>query len=226
PEKDSDGDGIVDSADLCPTVAAGPHPDAKRAGCADVDTDGDGTFDSADLCPADPAGLHPDPAKAGCPQPDRDNDQIADDQDACPDQPGAPDVDPKKNGCPGLVQIKGGKLVIMEPVFFATNKDVILSRSFPVLQAVANALTAQPEIKHVSVDGHTDAQGRPEKNLDLSTRRAASVRRWLVDHGVAEERLESHGFGQTQPIASNRTATGRAANRRVEFRIVEAPPAE
>jgi outer membrane protein OmpA-like peptidoglycan-associated protein len=222
PEKDSDGDGVFDSADQCPTVAAGPHPDAKRPGCADTDTDSDGVFDSADQCPSEPAGLHADPARPGCALPDRDADQIPDAQDACPDQPGAPDPDAKKNGCPGLVQIKGGMLVIMEPVFFATAKDVILPRSFPVLQAVANALAAQPEIKHVSVEGHTDAQGKPEKNLDLSTRRAASVLRWLVEHGVGEERLESHGFGQTRPVASNRTAAGRAANRRVEFRIVDA----
>jgi len=173
-----------------------------------------------------PAGLHPDSAHAGCPLPDRDGDTIPDPTDACPDKPGAPNPDPKKNGCPGLVQIKNGQVVIMKPVFFATDKDVILPRSFPVLQAVADALSATPEIKHVSIEGHTDDRGKAEHNRDLSDRRAKSVMQYLVDHGVPADRLESHGFGQEQPIASNKTASGRAANRRVEFRIVDKAGAE
>jgi len=221
PERDSDGDGLLDSVDRCPKVPAGPHPDRKRPGCPDRDSDGDGVFDADDQCPTVPAGPYPDPARRGCPAPDRDGDRVPDPVDACPDKPGAPDPDPKKNGCPGLVQIKGGKLEILNPVFFATNRDVILKKSYPVLQAVANAMTAQPDIKRVSVEGHTDSQGKPAKNLDLSQRRAESVRRWLVEHGVAEGRLEAHGYGQDKPVASNKTAVGRAANRRVEFRIVD-----
>jgi outer membrane protein OmpA-like peptidoglycan-associated protein len=220
PLLDRDHDGIFDRDDVCPDEPAGPHPSATRRGCPDTDKDGDGVFDSVDVCPDVPAGLHPDPARPGCPVPDRDGDSVPDPVDACPDTPGAPSPDPKKNGCPGLVEVKNGQVVIMKPVYFATNKDVILQKSFPVLLAVADALAVQQEIKRLSIEGHTDDRGKPARNLDLSQRRAESVRRFLIEHGVAAERLEAHGYGQTQPISSNRTVQGRAANRRVEFKIV------
>jgi outer membrane protein OmpA-like peptidoglycan-associated protein len=223
PLKDTDGDGIFDNQDECVDTPAGPHPSKVHIGCPDTDKDGDGVFDSVDQCPDVPAGLHPDPDKPGCPLPDRDADSVPDNVDACPDTPGAPSPDPKKNGCPGLVEVKGGQVVIMKPVFFATDKDVILPKSYPVLLAVADALAAQEQIKRLSIEGHTDDRGKPEHNLDLSDRRAKSVMRFLVEHGVAAERLEAHGYGQTQPIANNRTANGRAANRRVEFKIIAGP---
>jgi outer membrane protein OmpA-like peptidoglycan-associated protein len=81
-----------------------------------------------------------------------------------------------------------------------------------------------PELKHLSIEGHTDAQGQAERNLDLSQRRANSVKTWLVAHGVDDARLDAKGFGQTKPIADNRTSQGRAQNRRVEFVIVPDAP--
>ncbi len=228
PLKDTDADGVYDKEDQCVDVPAGPHPDAKHLGCPDKDNDGDGVFDSVDECPDVPAGLHPDPAHPGCPLPDRDHDQIPDAVDACPDQPGAPDLDPKKNGCPGLVEIKNGQIVILTPVYFATDKDKILPRSFPVLQAVANALVATPTIHHVAIEGHTDSRGVLAHNMELSDRRAHSVKQFLVDHGVDAGRLEAQGFGPTRPLMSNKTNAGRAVNRRVEFHILDdstPPPA-
>jgi outer membrane protein OmpA-like peptidoglycan-associated protein len=224
PMGDRDHDGILDGDDLCPDVPFGLHPDPKRRGCPAADTDGDGVYDPDDLCPTVPMGEVPDPNRLGCPLPDRDGDRVADDVDACPDQPGAPSPDPKKNGCPGLVQIKNGQLVILKPVFFSTNKDTILPQSFPVLQAVADALTAQPSIKHIAIEGHTDDRGKPAKNLDLSERRAKSVLRFLVAHNIPEDRLEAHGYGQERPLSTNRTVQGRAINRRVEFHILDAQP--
>jgi outer membrane protein OmpA-like peptidoglycan-associated protein len=221
PDKDTDGDGIFDHSDQCPTVPAGRHPDPQRLGCPEGDRDRDGIVDSADQCPEVAAGLHPDPERPGCPLPDRDGDGVPDKVDACPDKPGAPDPDPKKNGCPGLVQLKDAQIVILQQVLFATDKDVILKESYPVLRAVANILKMEPNIKHVSIEGHTDTQGKPAHNLDLSERRAKSVKKWLVGQGIAEERLESHGFGQTKPVSDNKSAKGRAANRRVEFHILD-----
>jgi outer membrane protein OmpA-like peptidoglycan-associated protein len=90
-----------------------------------------------------------------------------------------------------------------------------------VLTAVRDALVAEPEIKRVSIEGHTDDRGGDKHNLDLSDRRAKSVRRWMIEHGIAPERLEAHGFGETRPVVDNRASQGRATNRRVEFRIVE-----
>jgi outer membrane protein OmpA-like peptidoglycan-associated protein len=94
-----------------------------------------------------------------------------------------------------------------------------LSKSYPVLQAIANVLTLQPDLKHVVVEGHTDSTGGADKNRSLSERRAQSAVRWLVAHGIAAERLEARGFGPDRPVADNATAGGRAANRRVEFHI-------
>lgn len=223
PAKDSDGDGVYDYEDQCPDTPAGPHPDPNKKGCPAIDSDGDGFFDYEDECPQVPAGVHPDPAHKGCPKPDRDHDTVPDDVDACPDKPGAPSPDPKKNGCPGLVEVKNGVIVIFQPVFFATGKDKILPKSYPVLNAVADALKAEPEIKRVMVEGHTDDVGKASKNMELSDRRAKSVLTYLVQHGVSSERLDSQGYGDSKPVASNKTRKGKAANRRVEFHIVDPP---
>ena len=221
PARDSDDDGVYDFEDLCPDTPAGPHPDPKKKGCPAMDSDGDGFFDYEDECPQVPAGTHPDPEHKGCPKADRDHDSVPDDVDACPDKPGAPSSDPKKNGCPGLVEVKNGVIVIFQPVFFATNKDKILPPSFPVLNAVADALKAEPEIKKVMIEGHTDDRGKTSRNMELSDRRAKSVLRYLVIHGIEPERLDSQGYGDSKPVATNKTSVGRAANRRVEFHIVE-----
>jgi outer membrane protein OmpA-like peptidoglycan-associated protein len=71
------------------------------------------------------------------------------------------------------------------------------------------------------VEGHTDNRGGAAMNLDLSKRRAASVRSWLEVHGIEAGRLESEGYGLTKPIDTNDTDTGRASNRRVEFKITQ-----
>jgi outer membrane protein OmpA-like peptidoglycan-associated protein len=221
PASDGDKDGVTDDADQCPEEAQGPFPDPTKPGCPDGDDDHDGVYNREDECRHDPAGLTPDPARKGCPAPDRDHDTVPDAVDACPDKPGAPNADPKKNGCPGLVLIDQGQIKINKPVFFATNKDTILKKSTPLLNAVAFALTHNLAIKKVLVEGHTDNKGKPESNLDLSQRRADSVKAWLIQLGVEPERLESKGFGDARPLVPNATSRGRAANRRVQFTILD-----
>jgi outer membrane protein OmpA-like peptidoglycan-associated protein len=221
PAADADKDGITDDVDKCPTEAQGPFPDPERPGCPDADDDHDGVYNKDDQCRHEAAGINPDPERKGCPAPDRDHDSIPDATDACPDKPGAPNADPKKNGCPGLVLIQGDQIKINKPVFFATNKDTILKKSAPVLNAVGYALTHNANIKKVLVEGHTDNKGKPEKNLDLSQRRADSVKAWLIQLGVEAERLDSKGFGDARPLVPNVTARGRAANRRVQFTITD-----
>lgn len=221
PLPDSDRDGVFDDQDQCVNTPAGPHPDPDRRGCPDGDRDADHVLNHADQCPDEPDGLNPDPDRLGCPAPDRDLDSVPDATDACPDRPGAPSPDPRRNGCPGLVRIVNGHISILRPVFFATNRDVILPQSFPVLAAVRDAMLATPEIRRVSIEGHTDDVGRDEANMDLSERRAASVRRWLEQNRIDAGRLESHGFGETRPLVPNTNARARAQNRRVEFRIAE-----
>ncbi|MGC3959900.1 MAG: OmpA family protein [Verrucomicrobiota bacterium] len=225
PLRDRDKDTVFDRDDLCPDVPQGPVPDPQRKGCPAGDRDKDGVLDPLDACPDTPAGLNPDPERPGCPASDRDHDQVPDRVDACPDKPGAPHPDPKKNGCPSLIEIKNGMLVILKPVFFATNKDEILPQSFPVLQAVADALLATASIKKISIEGHTDNRGKADYNTELSDRRAQSVVRWLSQHSIAADRMSAKGFGPARPVANNGTAKGRAANRRVDFVIVDPPQA-
>ena len=220
PLPDTDGDGILDPNDLCPKLPAGPVADPLRPGCPDPDSDQDGVTDSKDPCPNEPAGVYPDTARLGCPLADRDHDRVVDGVDACPDTAGMPSQDPKKNGCPGLVKIQGTHIVAA-PVFFANGKDVILPKSFPTLLSLVELLNAEVSIRRVSIGGHTDNKGNPNKNRNLSERRAKSVMLFLVKHGIRPERLEAHGFGDAQPIADNKTADGRATNRRVAFDIVQ-----
>jgi len=221
PLRDKDGDGVFDPQDQCVDQPAGPNPDPNKPGCPDKDSDRDGVYDAKDQCKDVPAGIFPDPAKPGCPLPDRDRDSVPDPVDACPDKPGAPSPDPKKNGCPGLVEMKNGQIVILRQVFFATGKDTILKKSYVVLDAVVGALKSVPAIKKVAIEGHTDNKGKPELNRELSDRRAKSVMKYLVDHGIEAGRLDARGFGSERPIADNKTEKGRALNRRTDFRIVD-----
>ena len=92
-----------------------------------------------------------------------------------------------------------------------------------MLENIARVLTAHPEIAKVRVEGFTDNVGKADQNQKLSDARAASVVAFLVKEGIAAERLEAIGHGQDNPIADNKTAKGRATNRRVEFNIPPAP---
>lgn len=226
PLRDSDGDGVFDSEDQCPGSPAGAHPDPQRPGCPDKDSDQDGIYDGQDVCKEVPSGLNPDPQKPGCPMPDRDRDQIPDGTDACPDKAGSPSPDPRRNGCPGLVEVKAGQIVILQQVFFATGKDEILKKSFPLLDSIVHTLRTIQAIKKIEIEGHTDNKGAADKNIDLSARRARSVQKYLIDHGIAAERLVANGYGPNRPIADNGTEKGRAKNRRVDFRIIDPPQTE
>jgi outer membrane protein OmpA-like peptidoglycan-associated protein len=104
-------------------------------------------------------------------------------------------------------------------ILFETNSDKLLEPSFGILDEVVSVF-AQNERLRLRVEGHTDSDGKPAHNQDLSARRAASVRAYLIDKGVAEDRVESQGCGQNTPLADNKTDEGKQQNRRVEFVIV------
>ena len=224
PLADSDADGVFDPSDACPTTVAGPHPDPTRAGCPDGDDDGDQVLNALDQCRTEHAGFHPDPARAGCPLPDGDHDMIPDATDACPTQPGAPSSNPRRNGCPGLVLLHADSISIEQPVYFATGRETILPRSRAVLTALAEAMRLTPEIRRVSIEGHTDDVGEDAANLELSEHRAHSVMQWLIAHDIDASRLEAHGFGETRPIAEGVSRGAREENRRVEFRVLDPAP--
>ena len=113
---------------------------------------------------------------------------------------------------------RGQQIVLEMPsdVTFAFNKYDIQPRFRPVLDAVSHTLSKYPAT-YVDVDGHTDAIGSLAYNQTLSEKRAFSVADYLTERAVNGARLHVEGFGKTEPIASNATVTGRAANRRVEI---------
>ena len=217
PEDDNDRDTVLDVQDDCPN----DYGDPANNGCPwpaepDVsDRDGDGIADDDDACPDEPGSQ----ATHGCP--DRDGDRVPDNRDECPDTPGDPRADPEtSNGCPSRVVVTKEKIVILEKVFFEFNKAVIKHESYSLLDEVAMVILDHPEIKAIEVAGHTDADGNDAYNLKLSQARAESVRNYLAAAGVAMDRLEAHGYGETVPIDSNQSETGKANNRRVEFVIL------
>ena len=105
---------------------------------------------------------------------------------------------------------------ILYGVNFDTNSDVIRPDGQPAIDQIVAAMTEVPDIA-VTVEGHTDADGSDESNLDLSDRRAAAVVAALTDAGIDASRLTGLGKGEAEPIADNESSAGKAANRRVEI---------
>jgi outer membrane protein OmpA-like peptidoglycan-associated protein len=192
-----------------PVEAAAVAP-AKTVG----DRDGDGIPDDKDMCPDQPGTADMD----GCP--DRDGDFIPDPEDKCPDEPGPASND----GCPlppgPVVEIQTEKLSLKDSIYFDTARATIRPESSHVLDAIATLIKDHPELTRIRVEGHTDTVGSAPYNKDLSQRRAASVVKALVQRGIAPGRLVPEGYGFDRPIADNKTALGRAKNRRVEFTIL------
>ena len=211
--KDTDGDGVPDDIDRCPLDPEDKDGYQEEDGCPDPDNDNDGIVDAMDACPNNPGPLE----NRGCPVLDRDGDGIPDDQDKCPDLAGvAPDGCPKKYA---LVEVKKDRIEIKQQVKYQTGKFKVLPASYPLLNQVVQVLNDYPKMR-LRVEGHTDNVGGESFNLKLSQRRAESVMAYLVSKGIAEDRLDSAGYGLTRPVASNRTAKGRGQNRRTEFHIV------
>ena len=114
----------------------------------------------------------------------------------------------------------GEELVVTfdSPILFDTNSSVLKSQSRQLLNDVARVLLDYPDTD-VLVKGHTDDTGSENHNQGLSERRAGSVHNYLVTRGISSSRLDSMGFGESMPIASNTNSSGRADNRRVELQI-------
>lgn len=219
---DTDKDGIPDDIDACPSEPEDHEGSDPNDGCPmPPDRDGDGISDQYDKCPDQPEDKDGIEDGDGCPEDDFDKDGVPDATDACPKEPGAPSPDPKRNGCPQFIKMENGRVDILQQVHFQSGSSNILPDSFPMLQEIANLLKANQSIKKMSIEGHTDDRGDDKMNEKLSQGRAESVMRWMTQHGVETPRLEAHGYGEAKPIADNATDKGRAANRRVEFKILE-----
>lgn len=210
---DTDGDGVYDYLDLCPDTPEEAYGMIDQNGCP-LDTDKDGIYDYKDQCPNTPAEARNYVDSVGCSL-DSDGDGVYDYEDVCPSVPGI-----KENlGCPEVKrEVRNLLKKAMSGIEFEYNKATIIPSSYAILDEIAQVFIENP-IFIVEVQGHTDNVGNDEYNMDLSERRAQSVRTYLVNKGVPAERLTAKGYGPHKPITSNDTAKGRSMNRRVEFSI-------
>lgn len=190
--------GLQFSFGRTPVVAAKPAPAPAPA--------------PAPVQAAAPTPPPPPPAPAA--PADGDNDGVLDNRDQCLGTPAGTLVD--STGCPqrGSITLRG--------VNFEHDSAQLTADSRPILAGVAADLKRYPRLR-VEVQGHTDSAGADNYNLALSERRANSVREFLVAEGVAASQVTARGYGEAQPVADNRTAEGRATNRRVVMSVVDNP---
>ena len=192
--------------DKCPNSKAGSPVDAT--GCA-LDNDKDGVMNDVDRCPDvyGPASLK------GCP--DTDGDGIADIDDHCPNAKGTME----NKGCPEIAKQDVVRITyIGSKIFFENNSDKLKVASLVLLDELVKILNKY-DGANLAIDGHTDSNGSDEFNMVLSQKRTNSVRTYLISKGVTESHLTATGYGETKPIADNKTSLGRSKNRRVELKI-------
>lgn len=242
---DTDGDGVADYMDECPGTPKEAYGKVDAKGCP-MDTDGDGVADYLDECPGTPKEAHGKVDAKGCPI-DSDGDGVADYMDECPNTPkaawghvdakgceldsdadGVPDYKDECPTVPGLKENKGCPELkrevrqllqkAMQGIEFETGKATIKKKSYPLLDQIANIFIENSNYI-IEVQGHTDNTGNAEANKNLSEKRAQAVMDYMIKKGVDFQRMTAVGYGQDQPIADNNTKTGRAKNRRVEFKI-------
>ncbi|MFO7965804.1 MAG: OmpA family protein [Desulfobacterales bacterium] len=207
PPVDSDGDGVIDARDQCPNTPVGVAVDED--GCP-LDSDGDGVPDDQDQCPNTPEGVAVD--EDGCPI-DSDGDGVPDNLDKCPGTPEGATVD--ECGC----------WVIDATVLFDFDKASLRPEASDELDNVYDILTRQEDMA-LEIRGHTDSIGPAEYNQMLSKRRAQSVKDYLLEKGIAGDRLITVGYGEEKPTAPNDTEAGRQKNRRVELTPITEVPVE
>jgi outer membrane protein OmpA-like peptidoglycan-associated protein len=188
---DTDGDGLNDYAEVMET----------KTDPLKVDTDGDGLNDYEEVTQYKTNPLVKD----------TDGGSVDDGKEVAE---GKNPLDPKDD----VMDLHAGATFSLEGILFETGKSTILQVSIPILEQAYAALAANPEVK-VLIIGHTDSVGSESSNQTLSDNRANSVRTWLINRGIAANRLRAMGKGESQPRATNDTPEGRAQNRRIEFEI-------
>ncbi|WP_299666216.1 OmpA family protein [uncultured Polaribacter sp.] len=213
---DTDKDGVMDQLDIEPNTPAGVmvYGNGKA-----VDSDKDGLPDYRDRCPL----VYGPESNQGCPlNVDSDGDGILDNKDLCPATPGTVE----NKGCPkqevvvnNANNINSQIALLATSIYFDTNSDRIKTVSFTTVDKIISLMKEVPTVKFI-IEGHTDNRNSDRYNLYLSQKRAASVRKYMIQQGISNKRLEAKGYGESRPKFSNWNAGGRQLNRRVEIKPV------
>ncbi|MEW6050410.1 MAG: OmpA family protein [Candidatus Zixiibacteriota bacterium] len=206
---DNDRDGVPDGLDDCPGTSSEARGRVDIHGCP-VDSDFDGVPDFRDQCPGNLIGAVID--STGCPV-DSDKDGVPDGLDDCPNTLFGVKVD--RYGCVDLAIF--AKPMILHIDYMSGSFEVD-AKAKSELQKLAALLSVVPDIR-LEISAYTDDIGTDAANLRLSEKRANRVRDYLVAYGVPDERMKPFGRGETNPLASNSTAEGRARNRRIEIQF-------
>ncbi|HRC56349.1 MAG TPA: choice-of-anchor D domain-containing protein [Kofleriaceae bacterium] len=223
PDPDNDFDGISDEADKCPMQREDKDGVEDADGCPDLDDDKDGVSGAADKCPKSAEDKDGFEDSDGCPDLDDDKDGIDDSEDKCPREPETINDADNQDGCPdagfsGLL-VGPDRIELMTPVTFVGQTAKFTPASLTILDQVAATLRAAPEIARVRIGVHVHPRGKQDQ--ELTERRAAAIREWLVQWGLAPNRLDVRGFGSEKPLVNARRRNAAAINDRIEFTIME-----
>ena len=207
---DSDNDGVADKEDLCPQVKG----QTRNNGCPFIDSDEDGIEDKEDQCPQ----VKGPTENNGCPFIDSDEDGIADKDDQCPEVFGVFSKAGCPEGVPSEILERVEKQINL--VYFDSGRAVFKGDAILRLKEISNSLKLYPNAKF-RIEGYTDSEGSDLFNQELSQARADLIRNYLIKFGLNENNLIAVGFGENEPIDSNETINGKAANRRAVIVVIE-----
>lgn len=227
PDTDDDADGVLDADDRCPRDPETVNGVGDEDGCPDelppppaADADSDGVLDELDVCPDEAEDKDGVEDEDGCPD-DNDRDGIPDREDRCPNEAEVVNEYADDDGCPDSDQVRvvGNEILLDERIHFWTNSFVIRKVSHSLLERVAQLLNEHPEYLRIEVRGHSDGRGDPGFNERLSEERAKAVMQFLIERGVAPERLSAVGLGSSRPFTDRTDERAMFLNRRVEFGV-------
>ena len=209
--------------DKCPDEPEDRDGFEDTDGCPDPDNDKDGVPDEADKCPLEPEDRDGFEDTDGCPDPDNDKDGIPDTTDRCPNEPEKINGVDDNDGCPDagepLVMSTPDRLELVQSVVFTG--ATISPASANALGQLGATLRARTDIVRLRITAHVQPSKSRDNDQALSEQRAAAVRDWLLNWGIANSRLEIRGLGGTKPLVRPTTKGAAQVNERIELLIIE-----